>query len=344
MTATRFYSRALVATKAYPLHKGHEYLIREALRLSEAVTVFVVWRQGESPDGALRAEWVRKTFPTVDVRLVADLNTDDDDPESSYLWSVYTLQIMRGEPFDVVFSSEAYGRRWANEMGVAHVTVDEHRTRVPISGTAIRNDPYAHWQYINDEAKRHYLKRVLVVGAESTGKSTLCKNLAAKYGTVFSPEYGRIYVERLGDSSEATTPEHEHIIFADIVNNQPILDAEVEKDARIVCFYDTCLFSTGIWYELWQPNRIGDPLHMTIIDAAIKNDKYDLVLLSDNSGADMFDDGYREMSDSERNWMTAQLKEQYPRAVLLTGTWAERTTAAIKAVNELFEGSEVTLP
>ena len=37
--------------------------------------------------------------------------------------------------------------------------------------------------------------RVCVVGAESTGKTTLCERLAKHYGGDYVPEYGRTYTE-----------------------------------------------------------------------------------------------------------------------------------------------------
>src|SRR3712207_3435228 len=97
----------------------------------------VVWGNGQDPDGAIRAEWVRQTFPDVSVKLVADLFVDDNNPQDSKMWAVYTQDIFEGDTFDVVFTSEPYGEWWANAMGVQHVQVDTRRTLVPISGTKI---------------------------------------------------------------------------------------------------------------------------------------------------------------------------------------------------------------
>jgi nicotinamide riboside kinase len=35
------------------------------------------------------------------------------------------------------------------------------------------------------------VKRICLLGAESTGKATLARSLATAYGTVWNPEYGR---------------------------------------------------------------------------------------------------------------------------------------------------------
>ena len=42
------------------------------------------------------------------------------------------------------------------------------------------------------------IKKIVVIGPESTGKSTLCKNLAAHYNTLWVPEYAREYLEKNG--------------------------------------------------------------------------------------------------------------------------------------------------
>ena len=42
------------------------------------------------------------------------------------------------------------------------------------------------------------LKKIVILGPESTGKSTLCEQLAAHYNTVWCPEYAREYLLKHG--------------------------------------------------------------------------------------------------------------------------------------------------
>src|SRR6185312_17436790 len=42
------------------------------------------------------------------------------------------------------------------------------------------------------------IKKIVVIGPESTGKSTLCEKLAAHYNTLWVPEYARDYLEKQG--------------------------------------------------------------------------------------------------------------------------------------------------
>ena len=42
------------------------------------------------------------------------------------------------------------------------------------------------------------IKKIVIIGPESTGKSTLCEKLAAHYQTLWVPEYAREYLEKHG--------------------------------------------------------------------------------------------------------------------------------------------------
>ena len=77
-----------------------------------------------------------------------------------------------------VFSSERGYERFAGLLGAEHVLVDEARTLVPTSGTVIRSDPYAYRGWLDPLVYSSLIERVVFVGTESTGKSTLAKRLA----------------------------------------------------------------------------------------------------------------------------------------------------------------------
>ncbi len=81
--------------------------------------------------------------------------------------------------------------------------VDPARERHPVSGTLAREDPVAAWPWLSPAVRAHLARRVVVVGAESTGTTTLTRALTAHYAarggvwaaTRWVPEYGRTYCE-----------------------------------------------------------------------------------------------------------------------------------------------------
>jgi NadR type nicotinamide-nucleotide adenylyltransferase len=107
-------------------------------------------------------------------------------------------------PFLKPIYSEDYGDRFAHFLGCEHISIDKSRTVFPISGTKVRwrslsereSAPLQYWQYLEPPVRGWYAKRICLVGAESTGKTTLAKALAAHYLTSWVREYGREYSER----------------------------------------------------------------------------------------------------------------------------------------------------
>jgi HTH-type transcriptional repressor of NAD biosynthesis genes len=344
------YRHAVVAMKAWPFHRGHNALIEHALDAAEHVSILVIGSIGEEPDYRIRAGWIVETFKDRNVHVYpcANIYTDDmsSDPataeEASRFWAVYTKQILANDLPDVVVSSEEYGIRWAKHMGIAHIMHDANRTFYMTSGTEIRRDPFLHWDMIMEKARPHYLRKVAIVGAESSGKTTLSKNLARRYGTQFAPEYGRIYDEQTRGKNEEVNKYHERIIFADILNVQPMLNREAEENARHVVFYDTDLLTTSIWFENWQGTE--DKLHEHIVSDAL-DEEHDLVLIQDL--APFIDDGLRGHKHEREAFLKnlEQLERTFnDNVVKLTGSWQERESKAIREVNKLFKNSKATFP
>ena len=127
--------RSIVIGKFYPPHLGHHHLIDTAIKQSDEVDLLVVDNSDYHIPASRRAEWLRAKHPTVHVQIIPDICKDDDSPA----WALHTLKFLGYTP-DVVFSSETYGRTWAEAMGCKYVDVDIDRTTVPISDTKIRQD------------------------------------------------------------------------------------------------------------------------------------------------------------------------------------------------------------
>ena len=89
--------------------------------------------------------------------------------------------------------------------------------------------------------------RVCLLGAESTGKSTLAAALAEAYETVWVPEYGRVYTE-VGRSRDTEWRSEE---FAHIARVQVWFEDFLAEFARRVLFCDTDAFTTAVFHEAY---------------------------------------------------------------------------------------------
>ncbi len=185
----------MVLGKFMPPHLGHKYLIDFAAGLVDELTVLVCTRERQPIPGYLRYEWVRRSFGGV--RVIHHTNELPDEPSEAetpeQFWEVWRTSILShlDAPPDFVFASEPYGVKLAEVLGARFIPGDAPRAMVPVSATAIRDNPARHWDFLLPAARSYFVRRVAIIGPESSGKSTLAKHLAARYDTKYVAEYAR---------------------------------------------------------------------------------------------------------------------------------------------------------
>lgn len=236
--------RGLVLGKFLPYHAGHAHLIRTARAQVDQLTVLVCSIAREPIPGETRFTWVSRSHPDCRVIHVSEElpQAPEDHPD---FWQIRTDVVRRyAGDVDVVFTSEAYGDPLARCLSARHVCVDAPRVRFPVSGTAIRRDPLANWQFIPPIVRSAYAHRVAILGAESTGKTTLAEALARTFDTNWVPEYGRAYCEGR-DARQLRLEDFD-----------AIARGQIEAEDRAACFAnqvlicDTDVRTTLTWSEL----------------------------------------------------------------------------------------------
>ena len=186
------FERGLVVGKFAPLHKGHQLLIETALSECRRLTLWT-YANPDFPDMPtdVRMGWLRDLYPQAHLLPEGAGSPPNDSPDHVHQdWAQARLNQWNID-VDVVFTSERYGESFARRLGAAHRLVDLDRDRVPISGTRMREDIHAQRQWLDPVVYAHFVERVVLLGAESTGKSTLAARLAQEYDTRHVDEYGR---------------------------------------------------------------------------------------------------------------------------------------------------------
>lgn len=113
-------------------------------------------------------------------------------------------------------------------------------------------------------------KKIALLGAESTGKTTLCQQLAKHYQTLFVPEFARDYFNS-HDINNYTIED------LDIIAKKQIeLENQYITKANKVLICDTTLLTIKIW-SLHKFNTVSD-----FISNSINQMNYDLYLISNN--------------------------------------------------------------
>ena len=230
------YRSGLVVGSFAPLHPGHQLVIETARATCDRVTV-MTWA---NPDVAtmptsVRAGWVRRLYPDVEVIGIDAAECPPDDAPDAVQRAFTASRLPH--PVDAVFTSETYGEALAAHLGAAHVAVDPAREQVPLSGTQIRADLPGHMEHLDPVVRAHFVERVVFLGAESTGKSTLAQAVAEALDEPYVEEVGRtLWVAADGDLplAEYVTICREHVALE---------DAAAERARRFV-FVDTNAITT----------------------------------------------------------------------------------------------------
>ncbi|WP_354701705.1 Trifunctional NAD biosynthesis/regulator protein NadR [Paraconexibacter sp. AEG42_29] len=321
----------VVLGKFYPPHAGHHHLIDTAVAQCDTVTVILAGATCESIPLELRAAWLRERHP--DVRVVAGVDDHPVDYTDPHAWDVHMEVFLRlcPEPVDLVFSSEAYGEELARRFGGArHVLVDLPRRAVPVSGTAVRADPPGQWALIGPAVRAYLTRRIALVGAESTGTTTLARALAAHYATEWVPEYGRRYTEELVDSGVAM----DAIVWDDaafelIARRQCQEEDDAARRASPVLICDTPALATAVWQERYLGHTSA------AVEAIGASREYALHILT-GPEIPFEQDGYRD-GEHVRAWMTGRLRERLTAVrapvIEVTGTLEERMAASVAAID-----------
>lgn len=213
------FQRGLVVGKFSPLHRGHELVIRRALEECAEV-IAISYSKPELPncEATNRDQWFSAIFPQVrhlavtDDRLRHDLKLDSEGievPPNSADETIhrrfcgFLCQQVMGVTVDAVFTSEDYGDGFADELtrffrehnptcpAVKHILVDRNRVQIPVSGTLLREDIHTHRQSLSPKVYASFVRRVCLLGGESSGKSTLAVALAREFETIHVAEFGR---------------------------------------------------------------------------------------------------------------------------------------------------------
>lgn len=130
------------------------------------------------------------------------------------------------------------------------------------------------------------LKRIVIIGPESTGKSTLSRKLAEYYQTVWVPEYAREYLLKNGI-------QYSYNDLLTVAKSQLAQEDRLAATARNkLLFVDTDMYVMKVWCEF-----VFDACHHWILDR-IAERPYDLYLLC-NTDLPWVEDELREYPDLE---------------------------------------------
>ena len=215
------------------------------------------------------------------------------------------------------------------------------------------------WLALSPEERSARSVRIVLVGAESSGKTTLVASLVERYrarGGVWAttgsvPEYGREYTEMLLArqgviDADPDAPVHSAEWTADdfaaiAVEQQRTEDAAAAAGSPVL-FCDTDAFAT----QLWERRYLGDG-STAAFDAVPLLPVRGLYLLSDIEGVEFEQDGIRDGEDyreAMQRWFEEELTARDQPWALVGGDASARLEASILLIDQVLWAHYGTLP
>lgn len=340
------YKVGVVPGKFLPPHRGHLHTIVEASTRCEKLYVVV----GQSADSDelcrksgieplslnLRAKWLSAELSDLQhIKVIAQDETHIDNYPNGWEEWAHLLAKTVPEHIDVVFGGEPeYEIGYTKYFPEAkYELIDCDRSRYPISGTEIRNNPLKHWDYILGEARSHFCKKVLIIGTESCGKTTLTKMLAKLYHTSWAREEGRYYSTKyFGGNESLFEPED----FIHICEEQKEVENKAFRTANRISFCDTDATITQYYCKMYTGEQKKE------IELFIDPKRYDLVIMM-KPDVKWVADGFRFKSEQEeRERLHKYLKSMYEdrgfkNIIEVGGNYNERLNTIIKIVDKMIK-------
>jgi len=325
-----------------PLHVGHIHDVIRAASMCHELYVVISWCEGrESTSKELRYRWMLNSFRHLDnvkILMVEDTATSKEVYNTDYYWEKGAQDIKRliGKPIDIVFCGSDYlgTNRFESLYCPESVVHYFDRSEVPISSTDIRGWALEHWDYIPKVCRSYYAGRVLIIGSESTGKSTLVQNLALAYNTNFVSEVGRDTCEYAGGE--------ELMIVDDLYENflrQRLNVMDAAKQSNRLLFVDTDALTT-LFYCGFLLGESSPDLHTCnkLAEAIHEMSRWDLILFLDHD-VDFVQDGTRnEAIHTDRQKYSDQLREVFDKHNLhyevITGDYLDRFNKAKQLIQK----------
>lgn len=325
--------------KFLPFHMGHLYAILEAH--NQVDKLYVVLSSSENRDQELcardgikylpaeiRLSWIGEAFN--DLKNLEIIHIEDDEWDSDYNWESGATAITRAIPEKIthVFSSEQhYGELFKKFYpGAKHVVLDNDRKTVNISATELRTNLYFHLNKLPTFVQSYFVQKVVVVGTESTGKSTLVTKLAKFYNTNFVHEVGRDYCEKY--KNQITVK-----MFDSIAMKHYLLHEELTRFSNHLIFVDSEAIITQYYLKMYH----NTSSHM--VENIIENQHFDLWLYLEPD-VDWVADGFRMQGSKKQRIMNnltlkGMLNRKKIKYYTISGNYSERFAKARTLINNM---------
>jgi len=327
--------------KFLPLHMGHVSCIIQASSKCDLLYVGLSHSKSRDMDLCAKADfpyvskeirvaWLHQIANSLPNVKVIDFSDGDGEEYSSWQEGADMVKAQIPSPINLTFGSELEYAEMFDKIypGSKYVLLDADRSRYPISGTQIREEgAFKHWNSIPVACRPFYVKKVVVVGSESCGKSTLVKKLACYFNTNYVEEYGRELCEKVGTGQPHAS------YYPQIVYGQKTREFEAGLTANKILIVDTEAIVTQYYANLYEDMDFSE------IDAIIDGQHYDLMIFLEPD-VEWVDDGLRAHGnqlerENNSNTLKAMLDHYGKDYSIVSGSYSDRFSKSVKLIEDI---------
>jgi HTH-type transcriptional repressor of NAD biosynthesis genes len=333
--------RGLIIGSFDPVHVGHIQLIKYGLTICDQLNILLcATKSSDRISGSLRLQWLQnifKNYSDLKIKLLFEEMPDSKIPSKdvSKIWAIKLKELYPNVNY--IISSEKYGDYLADYMStdsnlVKGIIFDLEREKVNISSTKIYNAPFKYWDYIPNEIKNYFVKKICIYGPECTGKSTLTEFLAKKFNTIHVPEVAKCLIDDMGINLDELKIEHLEL-FAKRQYEEVI---KQENTANKLLFCDTDNITTQIYSKKFL-NTVSENITKYEIS-------YDLYLLL-SADVPHISDKHRILGNEQQVMFDIFKNELEKRKinykVIAGNDWEQRKQNAVEFINVFIQKYEI---
>jgi HTH-type transcriptional repressor of NAD biosynthesis genes len=317
----------LTLGKFAPFHKGHQLLIETAINEVDELIVLIYDDPVINISLATRATWIREIYPNIVV--IEGVNSPNDTGYTAEIMKIqedYVLGILGNRNISHFYSSEPYGEHMSIALNAINRQVDVSRNIIPISATKIRKDPFINKNFVHPKVYADLITKVVLLGAPSTGKTTLAEKLAIHFDTEWMPEYGREYWEK--------HQVNKRLPLEDLLK---IAEGHIEREDAMVLKSNRFLFSdtNAITTYLFSLDYHGNALEELKDLAKRAENRHDIIFVCDTDIP--YDDTWDRSGDVKRKVFQEKIIEDLNarnlKYYMLNGTVEERIEQVSKVLS-----------
>ena len=306
-----------------PLHNGSLTLCKVAKTLSEDLIIIVINKINDPISIELRISWLKLEFPKA---IIEKVSIETIVPNTNTIKFVLDRISKNDFSYDFhIFSSDTHAANLARALKINYTILDPDRLAQSIQSKNILADPYGQWFEMPFSVRSSLIRRVVLIGPESVGKSTLANKITTSFfPQPFLPEYGRPY-EIFRDPGPYCDDEFEKIISVHAAHRKALLPF-----SGPIFVEDTDELATSVWVEMLMQKQLSSieiqiklPYHYLLMDPTVPFTFEETRYFDKQKRIEFFKKIKNKLDHYNASYQ------------ILTGSWSAREIEANKVIKKL---------